>query len=69
MEKCSKCGVLCAEDVNEATESETESIIGTIKENGEVLCIDCFCKEWGKLVEISPIVSPRFLIDAEKMGK
>ena len=48
--KCKKCGVLLEEDEPQ--------------QNG--MCIDCFASDWGELVEISPIVSPRFLLEKEK---
>ena len=48
--KCRKCGVTLEEDEPQ--------------QNG--LCVDCFAYEWGKLVEKSPIVSPRFILEEEK---
>ena len=44
--KCKKCGVLLED-------SEPQ-------QNG--MCIDCFAADWGELVEISPIVSPRNIL-------
>lgn len=37
---------------------------GEFRWNG--LCIDCSSDEWGKLVEISPMVSPRMLLRIPK---
>ena len=51
--KCKKCGVTLEEDEPQ--------------QNG--LCIDCFAEEWGELVEISPIVSPRFLLESGEREK
>ena len=48
--KCKKCGVTLEEDEPQ--------------QNG--MCIDCFAADWGELVEISPIVSPRFLLEKRK---
>ena len=45
--KCKKCGVTLEEDEPQ--------------QNG--LCVDCFAEEWGGLVEISPIASPRILLE------
>jgi NMD protein affecting ribosome stability and mRNA decay len=45
--KCKKCGVTLEEDEPQ--------------QNG--MCIDCFAEEWGELVEISPIASPRILLE------
>ena len=54
--KCKKCGVTLEEDEPQ--------------QNG--MCIDCFCADWGELVEISPIVSPHdeaFWIHQRKLLK
>ena len=48
MTKCKKCGVTLYEDEPQ--------------QNG--LCVDCFAEEWGELVEISPIVSPRCILES-----
>ena len=45
--KCKKCGVPLEDDEPQ--------------QNG--MCIDCFAKEWGEMVEKSPMVSPRFLLE------
>lgn len=41
--KCKKCGVALEEYEPQ--------------QNG--MCIDCFAADWGELVEISPMVSPK----------
>ena len=53
--KCKKCGVSLEEDEPQ--------------QNG--MCIDCFAAEWGEMVEISPMVSPRTLLHniEKKEGK
>ena len=43
MTKCRKCEVTLEEDEPQ--------------QNG--LCIDCFAKEWGELIELSPIATPQ----------
>ena len=45
--KCKKCGVTLDEDEPQQND----------------MCIDCFAEEWGELVEKSPIVSPRILLE------
>ena len=46
MMKCPKCGKMLS--------------VEEPQQNG--LCIDCFADEWGVLVELSPMVSPRILL-------
>lgn len=51
--KCKKCGVTLEEDEPQ--------------QNG--MCVDCFAADWGELVELSPIVSPRFLLGIGEQKK
>ena len=48
--KCKKCGI----------ELRAEDL----QQDG--MCIDCFAEDWGELVELSPIVSPRCLESVHK---
>ena len=48
--KCKKCKKIIEEDEPQ--------------QNG--MCIDCFAEEWGELVEISPMVSPRDILFKEE---
>jgi len=48
--KCKKCGVTLEEDEPQQND----------------MCIDCFAEKWGELVEISPIVSPRSILERVK---
>ena len=51
--ECKNCGIKLGEE--------------TPQQNG--MCIDCFADDWGELVELSPMVSPRILLSEQKNNK